>query len=183
MNDGLTELLVLPIAAAAFFGFAFLVVCLVFLNKRWIKSTKRRRSYHRVQTIANFTYVLWLSTHQSSSFVADNRTHSNDTQFAYKCLSKSRREIRLLRILPKPSSSEVQSGIECEPFHALLDDPELKYCALSYVWGKSPSRSTIQFGGNPSVWAETFTHLFEPCGFLTKNASSGSTLCVSISLI
>ena len=63
----------------------------------------------------------------------------------YSPLNKSRREIRLINILPDPEPS---SDIHCELFTVSLDSRPY-YNALSYVWGFAGDTSTIILNEHP----------------------------------
>ncbi len=91
---------------------------------------------------------------QKVAFADDKRTRSQNTQFAYSPLKSDRREIRLLRILPKSSSSDAELEAECDLLCVTLDDPNLQYEALSYVWGSATSRSRIRVAGKPFTVGE-----------------------------
>jgi len=60
----------------------------------------------------------------------------------YKALNTSRREIRLLRLLPGNETD----AVNCELFTTSLDCPD-DYEALSYVWGSPKDPLSITFEG------------------------------------
>src|SRR4051812_1877495 len=62
----------------------------------------------------------------------------------YKPLDSSRKEIRLLTLLPLSAGPEIQCSTETV---SLLDNPEYK--ALSYVWGDASIRRPITFNTHP----------------------------------
>lgn len=69
-----------------------------------------------------------------------------DTDFIYQTLDSSRREIRLVRLFPRGISAAAQPDIECEVFHADLDEGP-KYEALSYAWGNTSKPFKISANG------------------------------------
>jgi len=69
-----------------------------------------------------------------------NRAIPGSKREVYNDLDSSRREIRLLEILPSKSRSK---GIRCRLHTVGLDDDPV-YCAISYVWGdQSETRQDI----------------------------------------
>jgi len=69
---------------------------------------------------------------------------TSTSSFAYHDLSQSRREIRLLSILP----GQLSDPIECQLQPHSLDERPV-YEALSYVWGDSSNKLQIRLGGCP----------------------------------
>jgi len=66
--------------------------------------------------------------------------------YPYERLDRSKREIRLLCILPELKSLDYQ-GVECVMRHFPLDASP-RYNALSYVWGTSPNKESITINGH-----------------------------------
>jgi hypothetical protein len=65
--------------------------------------------------------------------------------FTHEPLDHTRRQIRLISILPEPSGE-----IQCQLKNAYLDDDTTSdYRALSYTWGPSTPLKTIRINGQP----------------------------------
>ncbi|PMD22488.1 hypothetical protein NA56DRAFT_533517, partial [Hyaloscypha hepaticicola] len=72
--------------------------------------------------------------------------------YQYSPLRKDHNEIRLIRLLPGPTSAE----IEIEIFHRKRS---AKYEALSYVWGP-PKRTDIALVSKPAISPKPLSQLF-----------------------
>ncbi|PQE27960.1 ankyrin and het domain-containing protein [Rutstroemia sp. NJR-2017a BVV2] len=62
----------------------------------------------------------------------------------YRPLDSLRREIRLVKLLPAASD---RTSVWCVLSHALLDDPDTHYEALSYLWGDEKYKTRINLDG------------------------------------
>lgn len=68
----------------------------------------------------------------------------NRKQYQYRPLSSEANEIRLLSLLP----AKFEDPIYCEVLHESLDNKDLKYHTLSYVWGDPVVKSPILVEGH-----------------------------------
>lgn len=69
--------------------------------------------------------------------------------FDYQPLDASKREIRLVKIIPLPqdeSSTDTDAQVECTLQHATLDKPP-EYTALSYAWGDHHKTQPVLLDG------------------------------------
>lgn len=62
----------------------------------------------------------------------------------YEALDPLRYEIRILLLLPSRRS---RTRIRCRMIHQSLDDPDIEYEALSYVWGSPQPAQQIRVNG------------------------------------
>ena len=60
----------------------------------------------------------------------------------YFPLNRSKKEIRLLKLLPKVGGNKINFNPACRIFHATLDNKP-QYTALSYVWGNEDNMRLI----------------------------------------
>ncbi|OHE97368.1 hypothetical protein CORC01_07423 [Colletotrichum orchidophilum] len=68
--------------------------------------------------------------------------------FIHASLNQSRREIRLVRIRrPLDNQANAKEAVSLEVRHASLDEQELSYSALSYVWGSATDTTAIEIEG------------------------------------
>ncbi|KAK2763155.1 hypothetical protein FQN54_009791 [Arachnomyces sp. PD_36] len=79
----------------------------------------------------------------ASSPKAANPTTPNSGPTAYQPLDPARREIRLLQI----TGGSDASPIECRFHTASLDDEDISFTALSYVWGDESVKKDILLNG------------------------------------
>ena len=68
--------------------------------------------------------------------------------YKYQALSHLRREIRLLKLLPKDGNEKFKFIPACHIFHTSLHE-NLKFIALSYVWGDTTSSRLIFVDKSP----------------------------------
>ncbi|KAI3543786.1 hypothetical protein CSPX01_06109 [Colletotrichum filicis] len=74
--------------------------------------------------------------------------YPNASMFTHAPLNESRREIRLVRIRPPPDEQiSAKNTIALEIKHASLNEPELSFAALSYVWGSATDTTPIEIEG------------------------------------
>jgi Heterokaryon incompatibility protein (HET) len=72
-------------------------------------------------------------------------THSA-AKFQYRPLQPQKTEIRILLLLP---AEDIAADIHCRLCHESLDDENLAYEALSYVWGPPETLRKVQLDGQP----------------------------------
>ncbi|KAL2065909.1 hypothetical protein VTL71DRAFT_3579 [Oculimacula yallundae] len=70
-----------------------------------------------------------------------------DGDYKHEALDPSKNEIRLLEIFPRRYVGAASQEIECRLIVRSLNDPELKYEALSYVWGDQSDPQSIFIDG------------------------------------
>jgi hypothetical protein len=67
--------------------------------------------------------------------------------YEYQMLQRSRNEIRLLKLLPADRNEKLKFIPACHIFHAALHE-QLKFVALSYVWGAATDLRVILVGNS-----------------------------------
>ncbi|TAQ88809.1 hypothetical protein B7494_g2866 [Chlorociboria aeruginascens] len=72
----------------------------------------------------------------------------NTSQYEYQKLDRSKREVRLLKLLPKDGNEKLKLIPACHLFHATLHEKP-KFVALSYVWGATTNLRVILVDNTP----------------------------------
>ena len=67
--------------------------------------------------------------------------------FPYRPLSREGSEIRLVRLVNGPDTSDDESPIQLQLRHASLRDNDTPYAALSYTWGTTADSAGIYIDG------------------------------------
>ena len=83
---------------------------------------------------------------QSSLGWIDPNVKSLDCHFQYERLRRIK-SFRVLKLLP---SSDPTSLVECSLLEQSMEEPVLKYYALSYVWGETQGKQEIVLNGRPA---------------------------------